>query len=67
MPQLYQIGSRSIGVVGIVGAFIGMVLAVDGSVSTDTFRAQVGDSVIITADGWEMVTDHPKDLDGIVI
>ena len=45
----------------------GMVLAVDGSVSTDTFRAQVGDSVIITEDGWEMVTDHPKDLDGIVI
>ena len=45
----------------------GMVLAVDGSVSTDTFRAQVGDSVIITADGWEMVTDHPKDLDGFVI
>lgn len=45
----------------------GMVLAVDGSVSVETFRAQVGDSVIITEDGWEPVTDHPKDLEGIVL
>ena len=45
----------------------GMVLAVDGSVSVDTFRAQVGDSFIITEDGYEMLTDHPKDIDHIVI
>ena len=38
----------------------GMVLAVDGSVSTDTFRAQVGDSFIITEDGYEQITRHPK-------
>ncbi|WP_300037665.1 Xaa-Pro peptidase family protein [uncultured Roseobacter sp.] len=38
----------------------GMVLAVDGSVSSDSFRAQVGDSVIVTEDGWEPLTDHPK-------
>ncbi len=45
----------------------GMVLAVDGSVSVDTFRAQVGDSVIITEDGFEMVTSHPKSLDEIIV
>ena len=38
----------------------GMVLAVDGSVSVETFRAQVGDSVIVTEDGWEPLTHHPK-------
>ncbi len=45
----------------------GMVLAVDGSVSTDTFRAQVGDSFIITDSGYETLTDHPKDIDSIVV
>ena len=45
----------------------GMVLAVDGSVRTETFRAQVGDSFIITEDGIEPVTDHPKGLDQIVL
>ncbi|MFT4729659.1 MAG: Xaa-Pro dipeptidase [Granulosicoccus sp.] len=40
----------------------GMVLAVDGSVSVDSFRAQIGDSVIITKDGFEMVTSHSKTL-----
>jgi Xaa-Pro dipeptidase len=45
----------------------GMVLAVDGSVSTKSFRAQIGDSVIITRDGFEPLTDHPKGLDQIII
>ena len=45
----------------------GMVLAVDGSVSTDTFRAQVGDSFIVTEDGFEAITDHPKSIDDVVI
>ncbi len=45
----------------------GMVLAVDGSVSVETFRAQVGDSVIVTEDGWEAITDHPKTLEEIVL
>ena len=45
----------------------GMVLAVDGSVSVETFRAQVGDSFIITEDGYEPVTDHPKALSDVVI
>ncbi len=45
----------------------GMVLAVDGSVSVDTFRAQVGDSFIITEDGYEPVTHHPKAIDDVIV
>ena len=45
----------------------GMVLAVDGSVSTDNFRAQVGDSVIITNDGFESITSHPKQMEDIIV
>ena len=45
----------------------GMVLAVDGSVSTDTFRAQVGDSFILTADGYEAITAHPNSIDDVII
>lgn len=45
----------------------GMVLAVDGSVSAESFRAQVGDSVIVTEDGWEPVTDHPKSLEEVIL
>ena len=45
----------------------GMVLAVDGSVSTDSFRAQVGDSFIITEDGWEALTEHPKSASDVII
>lgn len=45
----------------------GMVFAVDGSVCTDTFRAQVGDSFIITEDGYEAITAHPKSIDDVII
>jgi Xaa-Pro aminopeptidase len=46
----------------------GMVLAVDGSVSVSgTFRAQVGDSFIVTDDGYEQITNHPKDLSDVVV
>ncbi|WP_170415146.1 M24 family metallopeptidase [Ruegeria arenilitoris] len=45
----------------------GMVFAVDGSVSVDTFRAQVGDSFIVTEDGWEAITEHPKSLDAVIL
>jgi len=45
----------------------GMVLAVDGSVSVETFRAQVGDSFIITENGYEPVTHHPKELDDVIL
>jgi Xaa-Pro aminopeptidase len=45
----------------------GMVLAVDGSVSTDSFRAQVGDSFILTEDGYEAITAHPKTIDDVIV
>ncbi len=44
-----------------------MVLAVDGSVSTDTFRAQVGDSFIVTENGHEALTSHPKAPGEVII
>lgn len=46
----------------------GMVFAVDGSVTQPgEFRAQVGDSVIITENGYEQITHHPKALDDVVL
>ncbi len=45
----------------------GMVLAVDGSVTVSDFRAQIGDSFILTEDGYEQITHHPKALSDIII
>ena len=45
----------------------GMVLAVDGSVSVADFRAQVGDSFIITEDGYEPITEHPKTIEDVIL
>jgi Xaa-Pro aminopeptidase len=45
----------------------GMVFAVDGSVSVENFRAQVGDSFIITEDGYEPVTSSPKSLEEVIL
>ncbi|WP_371225255.1 M24 family metallopeptidase [Roseovarius sp. 2305UL8-3] len=45
----------------------GMVLAVDGSVSTRSFRAQVGDSFILTETGYEPITEHPKTVDDLIL
>ncbi|MDG2405852.1 MAG: Xaa-Pro peptidase family protein [Paracoccaceae bacterium] len=46
----------------------GMVFAVDGSVSMGkTFRAQVGDSFILTETGYEQITSHPKSLTEIIL
>ena len=45
----------------------GMVLAIDGSVSVETFRAQVGDSVIVTEDGWEPLTQHSKSVQDVIL
>ena len=45
----------------------GMVLAVDGSVSEKkTFQAQVGDSFIVTGNGYEPLTEFAKDLEDVV-
>jgi Xaa-Pro aminopeptidase len=46
----------------------GMVLAVDGSVSVaKTFRAQVGDSFIVTEGGYEALTEFGKNIDDVVV
>jgi len=45
----------------------GMVFAVDGSVCTDSFRAQVGDSFIVTDEGYEPLTSHPKSIDEVIV
>ena len=45
----------------------GMVLAVDGSITVDNFRAQVGDSIIITDKGYEFVTHHPKKISEVIL
>ena len=46
----------------------GMVLAVDGSVSIPkTFRAQVGDSFIVTDDGYEQITHHANALADMIV
>lgn len=46
----------------------GMVLAVDGSVTAPgSFRAQVGDSFIVTETGYEQITDHAKALEDVII
>jgi len=45
----------------------GMVLAVDGSVSpSKTFRSQVGDSFIVTENGYEPLTEFAKDLKDVI-
>jgi len=46
----------------------GMVLAVDGSVNEPGFfRAQVGDSVLVTQGGYEPLTSYPKTLDDMIV
>ncbi len=46
----------------------GMVLAIDGSVTVDScFRAQVGDSFIVTDDGYEQITSHPNSVDDVIL
>ncbi|MGI9482582.1 MAG: M24 family metallopeptidase [Hyphomicrobiales bacterium] len=46
----------------------GMVFAVDGSVTVaKSFRAQVGDSFIVSETGYEQITDHPKALEDVIV
>ncbi|MEQ8664111.1 MAG: Xaa-Pro peptidase family protein [Rhodospirillales bacterium] len=45
----------------------GMVLAVDGSVSIDGFRAQVGDSFVLTDGGYEQLTRYPTSIDEVIV
>ncbi len=45
----------------------GMVFAVDGGANTENFRAQVGDSFIITKDGYEQITHHSKKIEDLIV
>ena len=45
----------------------GMVFAVDGGSSAKDFRGQVGDSFIITEDGYEQITHHSKVIEDLII
>jgi len=45
----------------------GMVFAVDGGSSAKDFRGQVGDSFIITQDGYEQITHHSKLIEDLII
>jgi Xaa-Pro aminopeptidase len=45
----------------------GMVLAVDGSVTAASYRAQVGDSFIVTEDGYEAITAHPTAIEDMIV
>ena len=45
----------------------GMVFAVDGGASAKDFRSQVGDSFIVTEDGYEAITPFPKKLEDSII
>ena len=45
----------------------GMVFAVDGGASAKDFRSQVGDSFIITIDGYEQITHHSKAIEDLII
>ena len=45
----------------------GMVFAVDGGASTKNFRSQVGDSFIITKDGYEQITHHSKEIKDLIV
>ena len=45
----------------------GMVFAVDGGANTEHFRAQVGDSFIITKNGYEQITHHSKEIKDLII
>ena len=46
----------------------GMVFAVDGSVThAPTFRAQVGDSFVVTDHGYERLTQHPNALEDVIV
>ena len=46
----------------------GMVLAIDGSITLDSkFRVQVGDSFIVTEDGYECITPFSNSIDDVII
>ena len=47
--------------------FAPTLIAVDGGASANNFRSQVGDSFIITKDGYEQITHHSKKIEDLII
>lgn len=45
----------------------GMVFAVDGCVGNSETRCQIGDSIVVTADGYEPLTHYGKSLDELLV
>ncbi len=45
----------------------GMVLVVDGGSSAKDFRGQVGDSFIVTENGYEPITHHSKAIEDLIL
>jgi len=45
----------------------GMVLVVDGGSSAKDFRGQVGDSFIVTENGYEPITHHSKVIEDLIL
>ena len=45
-----------------------MVFAVDGGTTLPgVFRSQVGDSVLVTENGYKVLTEYPRDLKSLTI
>src|SRR5699024_12135210 len=45
----------------------GMIFAVDGGADAENYRTQVGDSILVTEDGFEYITPFTKDHDKLVV
>ncbi|WP_462422052.1 M24 family metallopeptidase [Salinicoccus sp. Marseille-QA3877] len=45
----------------------GMVFAVDGGTDSDNYRTQVGDSILVTKDGVEYLTEFTKDHNKLIV
>lgn len=52
---------------GVDVALASQQAGVDGSVTVETYRTQVGNSFIITQDGWKPLTHHPKSVAGATV
>ncbi|CAM4323684.1 M24 family metallopeptidase [Lacicoccus alkaliphilus] len=45
----------------------GMTFAVDGATDSDNYRTQVGDSILVTKDGFEYLTPFTKDHNALIV
>lgn len=45
----------------------GMIFAVDGATDSENYRTQVGDSILVTKDGFEYLTPFTKDHNDLIV